>query len=127
MPSPLARRLQHEIAAHRKTDQCEARHALFHEVARNRSDVGREAGVVECGSKVIGPAAVALVHTNHVHAGGQALLRDSDHVARFAGTFQAVYNDHGQSLAAVFLPMTMAQDLYAGRDLDEPFLGFGQA
>ena len=41
------------------------------------------------------------------------------HVARFARALKTVHHDDGQGLAAVRLPMTMAQDLHSGRDLDE--------
>src|ERR1039458_6359415 len=53
-------------------------------------------------------AAVALVHAHHVHARGQTIPRDSQHVLRFARPFQPMHYDQRQR-APRLLPVTVTE------------------
>src|SRR5579883_3439758 len=68
---------------------------------------------------MVGSAAIALIDADHVHAGGEALLRESDHITGFARAFQAMHDQHGEGTAAIWLPVALAQNRNAGLDFDQ--------
>ncbi len=67
-------------------------------------------------------AAVALVHAHHVHARGQAVPRNSQHVLRFARSLQPMHHDQRQR-APIFLPVTVTQHRNAGLHFDQTLFG----
>jgi len=74
---------------------------------------------------MIHAAAVALVHTHHVHACSQAIPGYSQHVLRVCRSFQAMHHNERRRVAAIALPVTQAKDADAGFDLDQsPFGGW---
>ncbi len=121
--APFASQLEHKIAAHGVARQRKARNViLLDDVARHCGNIRRAPGMIERGSERIGAAAIALVHADHIHAGGQSLLRDAQHVFRFAGALQTMHDDDGQRILPVRLPMALAQHADAGLDFDQAFL-----
>ena len=118
--SPFAGKFQHEVAAHGKSDECELLDAVvLDHVARDGRDVGGQARVVESGRVVIHAAAVALVHEDDVHPGGETVASDAQHVLRFGRTFETVDGDYGQRLRAIGLPAAPAADFCPGSDFDQ--------
>ena len=90
----------------------------------HRADVAGEPGMVERRSKLLGAAAVAHVHADHVHARQPRLAAGADHVRGFARAFEAVHDHGGQR--TVLLPVAVAAHLHAVGDGEEAALGFGQ-
>ena len=66
-------------------------------------------------------ATIALIHAHHVHARGQTVPRDSQHVLRFARSLQPVHHDQRQR-SPVLLPVTVAQQRNAGFHFDQTLL-----
>ena len=67
---------------------------------------------------MIHAAAVALVHTHHVHACSQTIPGYSQHVLRVCRSFQAMDYNQRRRVVAVSLPVTQAKNANAGFDLD---------
>ena len=63
----------------------------------------------------VGSAAIALIHSNHIHARGNALGGEALHVLRFGRTLEAVNDNHGERRLTVGLPVAMAHGLHTGR------------
>ena len=95
---------------------------LIDQVLGYGSHVLRSAGMVERGSQGFRAATVPLVHADHVHAQGQPLGGNPEHVLGFARTFQAVDHNDGQRVLTLGLPVAMCQNLYPRLDLDQPRL-----
>jgi hypothetical protein len=125
--SPLACQFQHEVAAHGESNQGETGDCVFlDDVARDRGDIGRQAGIVECGSTLIHAAAVALVHEYDVHVRRQRISSNTRHVLGFGGAFEAVHDDQRECLLSILrLPVAPAADLNAGSDFDQSFFRRG--
>ena len=79
------------------------------------------------GAKRFRAAAVTLIHADDVHADGQALGGNPQHVGGIARALEAVDDDHRQRILPVALPVAMDQDLDAGFDFDEARLGRRQS
>jgi len=127
LASPLARKFQHQVAAHGESNQREAGDAIFLEdVTRHRGDIRRQAGIVECGRALIHAAAVALVHEYDVHVRRQRISRNTRHVLGFGGAFEAVHDDQRECLLSILrLPVAPAADLNARSDFDQSFFRRG--
>src|SRR3989442_6185485 len=124
---PLSRQLQYEISAHGKSRQGKARNVIaIDQALRYRGDIAGQSGVIEHGSNALRAAAVALIHAHHIHACGQALLCETQHVLRFAGALEPVDDDYGEGLGPVLLPITVAEDFYPGLNFDKPLFGMRQ-
>ena len=63
--------------------------------------------------------AIALIHSNHIHARGNAFGGNARHVLRISRTFEAVNNNDGERSLTVCLPMAMAHCLHTGLDLHQ--------
>src|SRR3984893_11673381 len=72
---------------------------------------------------MIHAAAVALVHTHHVHARSQTIPGYSQHVLRVCRSFQAMHHNERRRVAPIALPVTQAKDADAGFDLDPSPIG----
>ena len=124
--APLAGELEHQIAAHGVADE---RHALeaeaLGEVAHHGAHVGRAAGVIERGRERFGAAAVAHVHADDVHAGGQGARGDALDVAGIGRALETVHQHRGEPRGALRLrlPMAMAENAAGVGGID--FDGFG--
>lgn len=75
---------------------------------------------------MIGAAAGTLVHAHHVHAGGQPFFGDAQHVIRFRRSFQSVHHDYRERRMTIDLPMTMAEHVNTGLNLDQALFGLRQ-
>jgi len=123
--APLPCELQHQIAAHGKSDQDESGDAvIFNDVLRHGGHVARKAGVVERGRGGVHATAIALVDEHDVHASVESIPGDSTHVLRIARAFEAVYYDQSQRSAPVRLPMAQAAQLDCRSDFDQAFFRF---
>ena len=78
--------------------------------------------MVENRGFAVGASAIALIHSNHVHAGGQPLGGKACHILRLRGTFESVNDNDGECGAAVGLPVAVAQGPDAGLDFHQMFL-----
>ena len=67
--------------------------------------------MIEGWGKVLGPAAVALIETDHIEPGAPRFSCDSVHVMRFAAAFQTVEQDDRAVLFRTVLPMAVAEEL----------------
>src|SRR5207302_8978355 len=124
---PLSRQLQYEISAHGKPRQGKAGKVIaLDQALRYRGNIAGQSGVIEHGSNALRAAAVALIHAHDIHACGQALLCDTQHVLCFAGALEPVDDDYGEGLGPVLLPITVAEDFYPGLNFDKPLFGMWQ-
>ena len=82
--------------------------------------------MVQRRSQGIGAAAIPLIHTDYVHAQGQALGGDPQHVIRFARPLQAVDENCRQRVPAIALPVAMGENFNAWLYFDQPSLGSRQ-
>ena len=95
--SPFAGQFQHQVPAHGKARQGEARDVVLRDqILRYRGDILRAAGMVERRGQAFCAAAIALVHPDHIHAQCKALGGNPLHVTGIARALKAVDDDYGQ-------------------------------
>lgn len=125
LASPFPCELEHEVAAHGESREGKPGNLIFvQQILGDGGDILGSARMIERGRQRVRPATIALVHADDVHTRGHAFRGDAQHVGRFARTLEAVHNNHGESIFAVWLPVAMAQHFDAGLDFDQtPFAG----
>jgi len=118
---PFSRELQHQISAHGKSDKRDPRDPLLlNEVLRHGSNILRPAGVIKSRSEVIHPPAIALVHADHIHSGRQALGSQAQGITGITRALESVDHNASKRVAAVGLPVAVAQNAYTGFYFHQP-------
>jgi hypothetical protein len=82
--------------------------------------------MIKRGRKVIGSAAIALVHADYIHSRRETFGGQSDRVSGIAGTLQAMNHQQSQSGTSIFLPMAVAEGGNARFHFDKTLLGTRQ-
>ena len=77
--------------------------------------------MVENRRDAVGAAAIALIHSNHIHARCNALCGKARHVLRFGRTFESMNDYDRQRRLAVCLPVAMTHGLHPRLDFDQTF------
>ena len=69
---------------------------------------------------MLGPSAVAIVHTHHVKAGAESLFSSRYHVSRRGRALHTVPHHQRRMFRAILLPAAVGQHLTIGFDLKKP-------
>src|SRR5262245_49682584 len=70
-----------------------------------------QAAVVERRRQVLGSSTRTLVHSDHIEARTIGFRGDAAHIVRLAAAFKAVHEHHGLAGCAVWLPVTITEQL----------------
>src|SRR5438132_6238128 len=85
------------------------------------SEILTQAAMIEGWGQVLGPAAVALIETDHIEPGSPRLSSDSVHVMRFATAFQTVEQENRAVVFRIALPMTVAEEMGVFCHAEQPY------
>src|SRR5947209_6225847 len=114
---------QHQVSAHGISGKENFRDCIaLREFGEDRAVVAAQPGIIECRSEPLRSAAVSLVQPDHAKSLAERFFRGSPHVARFAGPFQAVYQDQRGMFPRLGLPVTVAEQLRPWLGFEEPLL-----
>ena len=107
--------LHHQIPAHGISGKENlGKRIALDEFAQNRAVIPGKPGMVERRREAFGAAAIALIQAHRIPSGSECALRQPQHVAGLARTFQSVNQDERGAFPRRRLPVAFAEDSGAG-------------